>query len=349
MQLFISHQSALEYWRNCSTRPAQSPVQIAPQHTPSLAAHEAEWLGQHWGITAPVHVCVAAQGKMRRPSTIICHLEKAPVEGAGYLHLGKNTYVASPELTAVQLAKLVSTAPSPAAPPLGSPAMRNKLPGVMLAVVLCEMMGSYRLNAAEPNGFVEATPLFKRRALEELLANNKRFPGRCSLEFAVEHALEASASPAETALALLETLPLSCGGMGLAQRPLLNATVQASFKQHSRMLRPDQLFADAGIVVEYNGSYHVGERANADERRRLELESSGYTVKSINREQLFDASALDEALRPLQNKVGTSGRRPADHEARRADLRAVVFEACNTRCAENVGAFLPAGLAPAAS
>ena len=56
MQLFISHQSALEYWRNCSTRPAQSPVQIAPQHTPSLAAHEAEWLGQHWGITAPVHV-----------------------------------------------------------------------------------------------------------------------------------------------------------------------------------------------------------------------------------------------------------------------------------------------------
>lgn len=346
MQLFISHQSALEYWRRGQARPSADPVQIAPQHAPSLAAHEAEWLEQRWGITAPVHACAASQEKMRRPSTIACHLEKAPVTGTGYLHLGKDTYVAAPELTAVQLAKLASSAPWPAAQRLASPTMGAKLPGVVLTVILCELMGSYRLTAAEPDGFIEAPPLLSRRALRELLENNRRFPGRRALEFAVEHALEASASPAETALALFETLPLSCGGMGIAQRPALNQAVQTSFKQHSRSLRPDQLFADAGIVVEYNGTYHVGARANADDRRRLELENSGYAVKSINSEQLFDSQALDEALKPLQSAVGTNGRRPADYRNRRKDLRAAVFEACNTRCAENTGSLLPTGLAP---
>ncbi|MGN0073035.1 MAG: hypothetical protein ACI36W_04475 [Coriobacteriales bacterium] len=289
---------------------------------------------------------VRSANKLRHASILRCHLEQNVLRGHGYLHLGRNTYVADPLLMAAQLAKQASLTPGARSDVLPSKAMRRKLPAILLTVVMTELMGSYRLSPSAPDGFVEAPPLFTLQELRELVEENRGFTGRSLLEFAALHALEGSASPAETALALFETLPLTCGGMGLSKSPVLNRSVQTQFMQHVRALRPDQLFEEERIVIEYNGSYHAGERANSDDRRRLELEGNGLLVKSINREQLLDPLALEEALCTVVEAIGTQGRRPADYAARRRDLRSLVFEACHTRCAENTGQLLPPGFAP---
>ncbi|MGN0077945.1 MAG: DUF559 domain-containing protein [Coriobacteriales bacterium] len=316
---------------------------------PSLKAEEASWLSSQWGITSPVHASVPSANSIRRQKSLVCHLGQGKLPGTGYCHLGRDTYVACPELAVLQLAKQLKRPAAISSAMLESSVMRANAAGIVLAVILSELMGTYRLSAHAPDGFVPAEPLVTLEGLRKLQADFADSPGSKAFGFALEHALEGSASPAETALALFETLPRLCGGMGLAQRPLLNSSVQTSFNQHTRTLRPDQLFASARVIVEYNGSYHEGERANSDDRRRIELENAGYKVKSVNCEQLFSAEALEETLAPLAEEVGVSGRCPSDYTARRRDLRALVFGACATRCREFRRGLLPEGLAPGAS
>ena len=345
MQLFISHQSALQYWRCSLASPGGEHVLISADHTPRLAPQEASWLKGTWGIDAPVHVCVPSKNASRHPSTLHCHVQGKPPSGTGFCHLGRTTYVASPELTLAQLASHLLRSKLLRTEGLQAEEMRAFSPALVLAVILCELMGAYRLSASA-DGYCAASPLIDRARFRQLLERNPRLPGRAVLLAALDYAIEGSASPAETALALFETLPQGCGGMGFAKRPLLNAPVSVSQSHHVALRYPDQLFVDEAWIVEYNGSYHEGERANKDDRRRIELENAGYTVKTINWEQLLTSSALEAALAPLTEAVGRTGRRPSNYDARRRDLRALVFETSGTRHPENRGRLVSAELLP---
>lgn len=325
MQVFISHQSALQFWRNPGSACKEEHVLIAKDHVPSLTLEEAGWLCESWGLDLPVHASVSERANKRRPKTLCCHFQRRAPLNTGFCHVGKSTYVASPELMVLQLAELLSRVPLLEPGLLKTTAIKKRAGALALAVVCCELMGSYRLSA-QADGFVTARPLLQKGDLARLLEQNTAFSGRRLLEFASEHSVEGSASPAETALALFETLPLRCGGMGLAEMPILNAPVHTRYCQHETTRYPDQLFAGASMVVEYNGSYHAGERANSDDRRRLELENEGYAVKSINKEQLLNPTALEQMLAPLRTAVGTCGRKPSDYASRRADMRLVVLE-----------------------
>ncbi|MGN0073414.1 MAG: hypothetical protein ACI36W_06455 [Coriobacteriales bacterium] len=345
MQVFISHQSALQYWRNTQTTPTAERVSMAQDHTPKLCANEATWLQETWGIRQPVHVCVPGKRAVRHPSTLHCHVQDRTPSYTGFCHLGKSTFVASPELALIQLASHLGRSKLLHAEKLPAKCMQKKAPIIVMAILLCELMGSYRLSP-NADGFKPAQVLLDRSRIAHLLGHNPELPGHAVLSSALGFAFEGSASPAETALALFETLPLSYGGMGLAERPVLNTAVSVHHNQHVATRFPDQLFKNHAWVLEYNGSYHEGERANKDDLRRIELENAGYSVKTINRDQLLSPSELDSALAPLVSMIGTVGRRPANYEDRRRDMRALVFETGGTRHPENRRELLSGELLP---
>lgn len=115
----------------------------------------------------------------------------------------------------------------------------------------------------------------------------------------------------ESKLYLLLCLPQKYGGYNIA-RPELNATIELAEEQRivlrQEKVKPDFLWQDSKLIVEYDGGYHEDPvQMKKDARRRVVLETLGYTVITVNRQQIFDPLAFDGFATMAARKTG---RRP---------------------------------------
>ena len=336
MKLYLSHESALQFYRSRQPdRVAAGKRHFIPDsHIPSLKLAEAVWLQEKFGITMPVSAEVAKENNRRRSSVLTCPIQSPGLAQQGYFHLGKNLYVAPPELALAQVAGALVDARIAPNCEWKSETTAKRFAVIALAVLGSELAASYVLNDESEDGLEERAPALNLKDLDALLENSGPFHGKKALKQA-RHLMVCNAkSPAEIELALFASLPMAFGGAGLP-KPVLNKKVSVAYGSNTLTRDPDLLFEGSNVVLEYNGSRHEGERADADDERRNELIDKGFEILVVNKGQLQDANLLEHIFSTAAKKTGKNGRCSADYAKRREDVRAITFGLLGTACKES--------------
>ena len=157
---------------------------------------------------------------------------------------------------------------------------------VAATVLACELAGTYRLGGlSNPAASYDCEPVMTAESLRALLANVGPSPAARRATVVANLMLEGSASPMETALALMLTLPVDFGGFGI-KKPQLNAVIELDGKDGGpRIAKPDFLWADERLALEYDSAEFHAEKGAAlaarDAARSNALMVVGYRVLRV--------------------------------------------------------------------
>lgn len=278
------------------------------------------WLGSCVGeierrgiVSAPLHLATARGNQQGRAAGIAFHaVDPARLPARSFVPVGVGIASASPELCFVQLA---------AEAPFGS-----------LVALGFELCGGYSLAPGTERGFVDRAPLTSVEALAAYCEAAEGLRGVKNARRALPYIADGSASPMETALAALLSLPACRGGYGFAL-PQMNGEIEVPRTMRraagADVLRCDLLWPGARVALEYDSDrYHTGARRIArDSTRRGLLKQLDVEVVTVTRRQVVDLYAFEEQVVGLLARL--LGRRVRirceDFEARRRMLRQELF------------------------
>ncbi len=207
--------------------------------------------------------------------------------------------------------------------------MAGELSLVDLIVLGYELCGTYRLeNAAQSEqGFRNDEPLTSVAKLRSYVAKIVNQKGRKKALRALQYIADNSASPMETILTMLLTLPYRLGGYGF-KMPSLNYPVKVSHNAgratDRNMLRCDLCWLDEKVVAEYDSdAYHTGaERIRRDAIRRNALTSAGMTMVTVSSVHVSNKTELEELALALSKLLGKRLKCPQpEFSHRQAELR----------------------------
>lgn len=220
-------------------------------------------------------------------------------------------FVASPELAFVQAAASLPLAP--------------------LLLIGFEWCGSY---ARVPDGLASAPPLTTPERIARYLERLPPIAGLVQARRTLTWVLANAASPLESALAILLTLPMAQGGYGFTA-PVLNHPIEAQGSSHGArtvatkaFYKPDLYWPDHRVGLEYDSTaYHTQEdRIAADAQRRLALAALGVDLVTVTRPQLYRTDAFNQVAQALALKLHRRLRITAhDFARRRSALREAVL------------------------
>lgn len=193
----------------------------------------------------------------------------------------------------------------------------SELDRVSLLRLTQEFWGAYDTRPDLAAGIASRQgPLCTKRQLTAMAkAIPERYPGKARVSWVIENGLEGAASPPEGTLAAFFSIERSAGGVG-AGPVLLNEPVELSAKGRRiagiDMLRPDILFPDAALALEYDSeAFHGTAEARArDNERKLALEASGITVFSVGPSVLSSVSKLNGLKDAVVERVLGHGEKP---------------------------------------
>ena len=292
MNLLISHGSALEFWRNHSTRAINLAKNGRQQTAPTDAPNQKEVvsIARTLGLSLPVSVTVGDAQVRRLSQTIKPHLLTSPLPRGSLLDLGEGTLVASPELCYLQLAEQLSL--------------------IELVKLGMELCGSYSLAVDETKGgFINRPPL---TTVSKLATYIERFSGKHGRRLAtqaLQYLADNSASPMETKLTMLLTLPYRLGGYRFPM-PTLNARIVPT-KTSKLSASKSHYFCDLywpnfSLAVEYDSdSFHTGaERIADDSKRRNSLSALGITVITVTNRQMSGITEFRNVARHIASFMG---------------------------------------------
>lgn len=191
--------------------------------------------------------------------------------------------------------------------------------------LLMELMGGYSLSDLDPYGTARNTwdasehpsgpprcePALEPDRLAFLAARASSSRSRV-FRAAAQMALPHAASPMETILAAMLSLPKHVGGFGCCSLPggvKLNARVDFSPDAVVISKMPyavcDVYAPAAKSDIEYNGGYHTAEYARIhDENRNTGLSAMGIEVLVVNKEQLRSVAALESLAKHIFKRAG---------------------------------------------
>ncbi|MCL2151179.1 MAG: hypothetical protein FWH50_03010, partial [Coriobacteriia bacterium] len=210
MTIYISHQTALDFWRQAPANKTLTEgitfIRKAPIKLPALDSSLN--LGTSI-LSLPLHTIVASNDARRQTKHMFSHVYSMPLPAGSFVRATPDLMVSSPDFCFQQMANVLSFVESIA---LG-----------------CEFTGSYRLDKwTEPErGFRDDQPLSSVAKLESFVAKAAGVSGCVKARKALPYIIENSASPMETVIAILLTLPYRYGGFGLPQ-PTLNMDIDAN-------------------------------------------------------------------------------------------------------------------------
>lgn len=250
---------------------------------------------------ARLDVLVASDADRRSSLDMKCHTWSVDVPRNAFAKVCDGVFVSSPEFVFLQMA--------------------NELSLIHLIELGYELCGSYSLNPAIERGFEESPCMTKASRIVAFLEKAPGSRGLRKARRAAKYILDGSASPMETILSMLLTLPMSLGGFALP-RPALNEgrvlktgrvlgagrVLEAGRGDETRVRRSDLFWEDAKLAVEYDSdSEHLSSRKfSEDAIRRNEFVLDGITVVTVTR---------------LQVKNLIEMRKLADHLARHLGVR----------------------------
>lgn len=299
MDVIITNDSALEFWRlhrrsrvnfvfrKCLRKPpCESSISTVLHHV------------ETWNLTMPLDIMVGEKGSRRPSKAILPHVCSNPLPDNAILEASNGLYVISPELCFFQMAGRYSLAELIA---LGN-----------------ELCGSYSLPPIPSAGIdqdVSNQPLYnlpKLTNVKKLKAFAARMEGwlgyRLALK-ALQYIADDSASPMETILFILLTLPYRYGGFALPA-PELNGRIDPEYRMArfsgGSFYRGDLLWRSAKTVVEYDSDMeHTGpDRIASDAIRRNDLALCGFTEITVTKSQVQDPKLLEKIARQIAARIG---------------------------------------------
>ena len=318
MDAFVSHESACDVLRLVGAAPRW------PDETRSLPPADACVSGQRdfrsrgvgerlssLGLAnRPVDLIVPEKGARSSGRLVRAHMWRGVVPSRSMLNLGNGLLVSGPELAVVQFcsaqgkldalldahASAVRAEAEMAAelglvdkPAIDHPLKWERMRRLIAAtVVACEFAGTYRLAAGEKNVSYRAPRLMSAATLAATIAKVGDTSGTRRARCVCDLMLEGSASPMETVLGLMLTLPVEYGGFGI-EKPQLNCSIDVSSHRGEladrNVVIPDFLWPERRVAVEYDsGEFHAaraGERFAHDAVRANILAVLGYHVLRV--------------------------------------------------------------------
>lgn len=267
------------------------------------------------GVLGPgnerVEVLLGAASGRRYFKGLACSVFGAPLPNGSLRVLREGLLVPSPEMLVVLAAHVFSQ--------------------LELTLLVCELCGFYVQAPGFDVGFLASPPVMTLSGLSTYATDlehlckdgNHRVPnGLGKVRFACAHAVERSASPAETVCALLLCLQRRYGGYGLPKASL-NGLVDAD----GTSFACDLLWKPQGVVVEYQGACHdAASSASQDRRKAVLLAAEGFKVIQIGKEDVRVLSRLDAVAKAISAALGVAWRPPTESfRAAQTELRRVLL------------------------
>jgi len=196
--------------------------------------------------------------------------------------------------------------------------MAGEYPFAKIIALGTELCGSYSLpakslTAADQDACEQPTydipELTNIRKLKAFVSRMKWWPGYRQAIKALRYVADDSASPMETVLLILLTLPYRYGGYGLP-KPEMNGRIypEKRAKKFSgrEFYRGDLLWRKAGVVAEYNSDLeHASpERIAKDAIRRSDLDLCGILEVTVTKGQIKNLKLLHNVAKQIAKRMG---------------------------------------------
>lgn len=184
--------------------------------------------------------------------------------------------------------------------------MADALPFAQLIALGFELCGTYAAygDLTHYNVFPLTTP----EKLQAFLARASGFKGVKQARRALRYILPASASPMETNLAMLLSLPYALGGYGFAQ-PQMNYRIEipntVKRRGSSRYFKCDLYWESANLAIEYDSDLaHAGINSTVrDALRRSILTSIDISILSVTKPQIMNSGAFNQLAHLIAHKM----------------------------------------------
>ncbi|MCL2807636.1 MAG: hypothetical protein FWD27_05700 [Coriobacteriia bacterium] len=300
MEVFISHRSALQYWRKQQAARDASERPLRRKNLPDAAPCSSMLLESFaLGFPLPLDVMVSTQNAKRSSVGIRFHTYAGAMPDGCFVRIGKDFYVASPELCFLQ--------------------MSCELSFLKLVELGFELCGSYAKHEGVPlkkdfsfteDFYKRGSGLSSKKLLSLFISRMRGAHGIKNAQRALRFLGDGSASPRETMLAMLLTLPNMLGGYALPA-PELNAKITPSLQARKGSSKQfyycDLYWPDFKLAVEYDSNmYHSGaEHIARDSIRRNALALSGIDVITVTNNQLTSTLELAKVAKRIADKTAS--------------------------------------------
>lgn len=236
MTIILSHDSALEHLRSLAFASDGAVTSVRPERDHAMSSAEAIDIGdQRLGLhSLPYHVLVGSGRARGRQARIVNHVCSQRLPKGSFRSIKRGFSVACPELCFIQMAETLSP--------------------VKLIELGFELCGSYSIDENDMRGFTGRGALMSTASLQRYLQKASGIKGTQAAKRALPHIIDGSASPMETKLAMLLSLPASYGGFGLP-KPRLNhpvITKDESAYDGKRHYLCDLYWPDSKLAIEYD-------------------------------------------------------------------------------------------------
>lgn len=297
MKAFISHETALAYWRlhfpldselGCPAR-----VSKAQEHACKKADVLACVPEMYREEGKPIDILVPGAESRRISQSIRCHLRTGAVPKGAFYREG-DMLVSSPEYLFLQMASGLTVS--------------------QLVALGCELCGAYVLlpqgvrHPAALDDFPKRLyPLTNTAKLQAFADAAEGVKGRTKALRALRFVVDGSRSPMETMTYMLLCLSPLLGGYGLP-KPEMNASIpldeEARTIAHRTTCEGDLCWRDGKLDIEYHGEVHVGSvKMKDDVGRTRGIEAMDWHVMTLTSQQVFDQEEFEVVVKDAAKRI----------------------------------------------
>ncbi|MCL2493799.1 MAG: hypothetical protein FWF33_07155 [Clostridiales bacterium] len=341
MEIIISHKSALEYWRLYRSAKIKKAAKLRnkknlPAGFPNIAGICGVLPS---GLSFPVNLMISNKNGKRRSRVVRPRVYTGAVPEWSFIRISDGVAVSAPafcffqmagELPLVRLVELglelcgtyslpASDRPQNDTHRSASHSGRGSVPDLEHIDTYINDYGNVRgMERVNESGKAPETaeetsynlsPLTSAKELRSFAARMQGVKGYEKALRALRYVADGSASPMETILFMLLTLPYKYGGYGLPAPELnkrINIGKAAKQRPGRAFYKCDFFWPAANLAVEYDSSlYHTdaGNIAN-DSRKRLDLDTLGIDVITATGEQVRNVYGLESLAKRIAHKLG---------------------------------------------
>ena len=255
----------------------------------------------------PLHVMAPAH-RNGRVGELAFHGCREHYARDSFVRVAPGVFVASPELSFVQVAQKESFAKT-----------------LLYGYALC---GTFALDETRKSGLAERERLTSVRRLEGYVGRCGDLRGIKRAREAVRYVREGSASPRESKLSMMLTLPLCHGGKGFPAAKLnkrIDIPNRFAWLGGRNYYVADLFWEGARVTAEYDSDLEHTNKVSIyrDSDKRNTLMDMGYSPLCFTSIQLDDPEAFDHAVEALRRKLGVRrpARLPRQYQAKVDELR----------------------------
>lgn len=308
-RIVYSHQSALAYWLGVNIQSWSAPkvARSSPLDESYCSCSEVCDCSSSNILLGPqpFHILTSSNNLKSHSKHVVMHVCKNKMPPKMFYKIDAHRYVVSPELCFVQMAKELTL-----------PQLVEQ--GAVLSA-------RYYIRPEDQLLIQRDTSVTSPRRLARTLQELSYMHGIKKAAKALKWIIPNAESPMEIKSALLLSLPYRYGGYSFPL-PTANKEIVISgvLRSTKNVVRPDLAWPAKRVIVEYDGKdYH--QDAHRDKHRSNMLESLGWHVFYITKQELLDTLRFDALAMQIARRLGVRVRKPGGWEHEHAVLRSQIL------------------------